>query len=110
MMTRSHPSTVPNLKAICCNICLAFFGSFLWILSIVYSGSNETFAFVFESRKLFNLCCLLMVTLQYVTVGLFLGIYANLSPHRAETIGVLSSIGGIYPQHDWAETWEKSCI
>ncbi|KAL9183205.1 hypothetical protein ACHAXT_004992 [Thalassiosira profunda] len=74
--------------AICCNIFLAFFGSFLWFLSILHANATEDF--VLQSGKLMRFCStLLIATLQTVTIGLFLGIYSNLSPHWAETIVVL---------------------
>mmetsp|Transcript_19309 Transcript_19309/g.41922 ORF Transcript_19309/g.41922 Transcript_19309/m.41922 type:complete len:409 (-) Transcript_19309:184-1410(-) len=81
--------------ALCSNIFLALYGAWFWIVSILWNSSHQDF--VFESGKaLIYLQYLLMFTIQFLSVGLLLGIYCNLSPHLPETIVAMSIAITIY--------------
>lgn len=72
-----------------CIIFLTLFGSFHWIMSILWSSSHEDY--VLESLKaLGHLHSLLCFTQYTILTGLLLGIYCNLSPHWPETVITLA--------------------
>lgn len=72
------------LVAIICNISLALFGSFLWIISIEYSCIED---FVLEARKILEFCDgLLILTVQFVQLGIFLASFLNLYPNWPEIV------------------------
>ena len=62
---------------------LAMFSSFLWLMSILFSGSHRNW--VYGARNLLLLCHLLLVSILVLTVAsVGLGIYAKLAPYWPE--------------------------
>jgi len=71
--------------ALSCNIFLAMLGSALWLESTLYSSTARSF--VFEAGKVLTYLQYLMIcTIAFVSLGVFLGIYSNLSSDRTGTI------------------------
>lgn len=71
--------------ALSCNIFLAMLGSALWLESALYSGTTRSF--VFEARKVLTYLQYLMIcTIGFVSIGVFLGIWSNLASDRTGQI------------------------
>lgn len=74
---------------------LALNSAVAWMISILYSSSNDDF--VYNSRKsLRYMYGLLNCIVQLVAVGICLGIYSNLSPYWPETIVAIIIAVGLY--------------
>lgn len=71
--------------ALSCNIFLALLGAVYWIHAINFNSSHEDF-YLRAVKPLSFLPTLLNMTLWFVSIGLLLGIYLNLSPNWPETI------------------------
>ncbi|KAL9189059.1 hypothetical protein ACHAXT_011549 [Thalassiosira profunda] len=83
-----HPAVdrafeVVMAMAITANIFQAMFASFLWLMSIMYSGSHRNW--VFGVRNLLQFNHLLLTAVFVLTIlGVGLGIYAKLAPYWPE--------------------------
>lgn len=65
------------------NIFQAMFASFLWLMSILFSGSHRNW--VYGARNLLVLCHLLLVSVFILTIsGCGLGLWAKFAPHWPE--------------------------
>ena len=85
-------------------IFLALNSAMAWIISILYSSSNENFVYN-TKRSIAYLYGVLNAIVQLVGVGILLGIYINLSPYWPETIISLIIAVGMYTMGAIVTRW-----
>lgn len=91
-MVNAHVSS--SCKAFICNISLALFGSYLWIVSIEHSSIEE---YVFEARKIIAFCdCLLICTSELVKMGMYFALLLNMYPNWPEIVLTIILAGLIH--------------
>ncbi|KAL7537385.1 hypothetical protein ACHAXR_012220 [Thalassiosira sp. AJA248-18] len=75
--------SVVMAMAVTANLFMAMFASYLWLMSILFSGSNRTW--VFSTRKMLAfIITLLLCVLVLTVIGVALGIYLKFSPYWGE--------------------------
>jgi len=83
-----HPAVDRAFEAamalsIIANIFQAMFASFLWLMSILFSGSHQNW--VYGTRYLLLFCHILLIcVLVFTASGIALGLYAKFTPHWPE--------------------------